>query len=388
MATVRITGNTISKSNAYLTPYADLVITDYPDHIEGYIDTYVNAKNMAGTYNLVMHNGTTYTGYVYVEGANAAYKPITRKTFSVQKTHSTQLISFSIRFADEFSSATASGSGSYTIPAKTSYTVSYNANGGSGAPGSQTKWYGENLTLQTGLPKKEGYTFKGWATSTSKAGQGTVDYSPGATYTSNAALALYAVWELVYVKPNISKLEVVRCKQNGAEDDEGAYARISFDWSIFSSENARYYGGSSYPYSNNSVSVCVITIGSFTITPTLTGTSGSLTPQIVGNGTFDTDLSYPVSVAITDSQQIASDHTTTIAGGLSTAFYPMDYNEDASAVGFFMPAPDDEEGAFFGKDVCCEKDILLDLDDTQASGTDHDLITAINALGWTDVFMN
>ena len=38
-----------------------------------------------------------------------------------------------------------------TIPAKASYTVSYNANGGSGAPASQTKWYGENLTLQSKL---------------------------------------------------------------------------------------------------------------------------------------------------------------------------------------------------------------------------------------------
>ena len=48
----------------------------------------------------------------------------------------------------------AGGSGvsvskTYTIPALDSYTVSYNANGGSGAPSSQTKWYGKTLILSS-----------------------------------------------------------------------------------------------------------------------------------------------------------------------------------------------------------------------------------------------
>ena len=45
-----------------------------------------------------------------------------------------------------------------------SYTVSYNANGGSGAPASQTKTYGTTLTLSSPKPTRSGYTFSGWMT--------------------------------------------------------------------------------------------------------------------------------------------------------------------------------------------------------------------------------
>ena len=71
------------------------------------------------------------------------------------------------------------------------YTVTYNANGGSGAPSAQTKVYGTNLTLSSTIPTRTGYTFKGWATSAS----GSVAYVAGATYTSNSEATLYAVWQ-------------------------------------------------------------------------------------------------------------------------------------------------------------------------------------------------
>lgn len=79
----------------------------------------------------------------------------------------------------------------YTVPALDSYTISYNANDGSGAPSSQTKWYGESLTLSSTKPIRTGYSFLGWATSAS----GSVAYAAGASYTANAAATLYAVWK-------------------------------------------------------------------------------------------------------------------------------------------------------------------------------------------------
>lgn len=80
---------------------------------------------------------------------------------------------------------------SYTVPALTSYTVSYNANGGSGAPAAQKKYYGKTLKLSSTKPTRTGYTFKGWATSAS----GSVTYASGANYTANASATLYAVWQ-------------------------------------------------------------------------------------------------------------------------------------------------------------------------------------------------
>ena len=78
----------------------------------------------------------------------------------------------------------------YCIWQINTYTVSYNANGGSGAPSSQTKTYGTNLTLSSTVPTRTNYIFQGWATSST----GSVAYQPGGTYTANAGVTLYAIW--------------------------------------------------------------------------------------------------------------------------------------------------------------------------------------------------
>lgn len=72
------------------------------------------------------------------------------------------------------------------------YTVSYDANGGSGAPASQTKTQDVALTLSSTIPTRDGYTFLGWAASKTAS---SAQYQPGGTYTANAAATLYAVWE-------------------------------------------------------------------------------------------------------------------------------------------------------------------------------------------------
>lgn len=82
------------------------------------------------------------------------------------------------------------------------YSVTYNANGGTGAPAAQTKTYGVNLTLSGTSPSRTGYTFLGWGTSSSAT---TASYQPGATYTTNAALALYAVWQIITYTVNYNK---------------------------------------------------------------------------------------------------------------------------------------------------------------------------------------
>ena len=74
------------------------------------------------------------------------------------------------------------------------FTVSYNANGGSGAPSSQTKYPGTALTLSTVRPTRTGYNFLGWSTSSSAT---TATYQPGDSYTADSSATLYAVWELI-----------------------------------------------------------------------------------------------------------------------------------------------------------------------------------------------
>jgi uncharacterized repeat protein (TIGR02543 family) len=77
------------------------------------------------------------------------------------------------------------------IGSAATYTVKYDANGGSGAPSSQTKTQGATLTLSSTKPTRSGYTFKCW--NTKSDGTGT-SYNSGSSYTANANVTLYAIW--------------------------------------------------------------------------------------------------------------------------------------------------------------------------------------------------
>lgn len=74
------------------------------------------------------------------------------------------------------------------------HTVAYNANGGSGAPGSQVKTYGQSLSISQTTPTKHGYNFKSW--NTAQNGTGTV-HGRGANYEydqNGGTITLYAQW--------------------------------------------------------------------------------------------------------------------------------------------------------------------------------------------------
>lgn len=80
---------------------------------------------------------------------------------------------------------------SFTEPAP--YSITYNANGGSGAPSSQSIYARSTYTLSNTRPTRTGYTFLGWSKSSTAT---TATYQPGQSVTPNGNLALYAVWSI------------------------------------------------------------------------------------------------------------------------------------------------------------------------------------------------
>lgn len=100
-----------------------------------------------------------------------------------------------------FSHGTDYATTTVTVPAvaRPTYTVSYNANGGSGAPSSQTKQHDITLTLSSTKPTRDGYEFAGWGTSATDTG---VKYFAGGQYTENSNITLYAIWT------NVAKLTI------------------------------------------------------------------------------------------------------------------------------------------------------------------------------------
>jgi uncharacterized repeat protein (TIGR02543 family) len=114
--------------------------------------------------------------------------------FIINKTTSTQNISCYAQIVSKSSYASgdkSSEAANVSVSAKTSYTISYNANGGSGAPSKQTKWFGTDINLSNTKPTRTGYSFQGWSTSNDSS----VEYASGAKYTANASVTLYAVWK-------------------------------------------------------------------------------------------------------------------------------------------------------------------------------------------------
>ena len=118
-----------------------------------------------------------------------------------------------------------------SVSNKATYTVTYNANGGSGAPQSQIKTAGTPLTLSNSKPAREGYTFLGWATNSSASG---ASYRPGDSFLIDANTTLYAVWELKYVVPPTPTLNATSKSVSLAwtQEDSDGYYLWRHDWSL------------------------------------------------------------------------------------------------------------------------------------------------------------
>lgn len=70
--------------------------------------------------------------------------------------------------------------------------ITYNANGGTGGPTSSTATKGSASLLSTKKPTRSGYTFQGWARTSSAT---SAVWQPGGTITAYSNQTLYAVWK-------------------------------------------------------------------------------------------------------------------------------------------------------------------------------------------------
>lgn len=163
-----------------------------------------------------------YLYYKYNDGTDSTWltdvtdRPTaaTTFTFNVNRAKLTRSGYDHIGWADKADAVTAKYTGGDPIvltkdnPTKTIYAIwmpffelKYDANGGTGAPASQTRTAAHptvnrvTFTVPNQTPSKEGYTFKGWADSATAT---TAQYQPGGTIAvkhENSPKTVYAVWE-------------------------------------------------------------------------------------------------------------------------------------------------------------------------------------------------
>lgn len=322
-------------------------------------------------------------------------------------------------FVQSYTSGTR-GTATHTVQPRESWTVAFNANGGTGGPTTQSKTNGAALTLTTSKPTRSGHAFAEWNTAadhggtayqpggsyatdadvtlyaiwdpvityypnggsgstqtqqkpvrtaatikaastftragyafdawnTAANGSGT-RYVAGASYSTNAPLALYAQWLKEPNPPTISALSVVRVDANGNADDEGLYGKVTVTWSVdltsqtVGSANRGTLRGAYVASSDTSQAT------------SLAWSSGSAWDDETGGtatATFPASLDeqYLVLVTVTDAR-----NTSSKADVLTRAQFVMDFRKGGKAIGIGSAAPAD--GLLIGWDT----EIIGDMD--------------------------
>lgn len=137
-----------------------------------------------------VNKGTPQNGRFDVTGLTAGK----RHSFTVKAYNSGgyEVGSRSACYTMPGTAATSTTTTTTTTTTATTYKITFDANGGAGAPAAQNKTSGVNLTLSSTKPTKTYCDFLGWSTSKTAT---SATYSAGGTFTANAATTLYAVWK-------------------------------------------------------------------------------------------------------------------------------------------------------------------------------------------------
>ena len=162
--------------------------------------------NEAFTYDVAKSltaNAFTRTGYAYQGWATTAAGS---KVYSDKQT---------------VSNLTAAANGTvnlYAVWTANPYTVTFNANGGTGAAmASQGFTYGTAQNLSNGSYTRTGYTFLGWSTNPQATSAAYADGASVSNLATGGTLALYAVW-----RPNAYTIRFLPNGAEGAMSDQAA----------------------------------------------------------------------------------------------------------------------------------------------------------------------
>ena len=260
----------------------------------GIYNVYAVASNFTADITSDSSGGTTNYSVGYISEYSGE-KTVKTNTINVTRgtSQKTLTVMCKVYGSGIYSGSSSTAKTNVTIPAKPSYSVNYDANGGSGAPSSQTKWYGDTLKLSTTVPTRALYSFTGW--NTKADGTGT-NYAAGANYTSNAELTLYAQWSLNYALPTITDFNVIRCTADSGypASEEGTRGKVTFGWQFDSAASSGTY------------LIEYRAVGSSTYATALSGNlssnSGTLAYTLL-TPTFDVQTSYQIRLTVTDGNK-------------------------------------------------------------------------------------
>ena len=282
----------------------------------------INGQSTSGSGSFSSGTGQTVTTTFASRSATFA-----KRTSAYQVGISAQIVNGS-----GFHDGTSSAYATITIPGLEHHIVKYDANGGTGAPPQQDKYYGIELHISSVKPTREGYTFLGWATSST----GGVVWNPGDNYTPDENVTLYAVWKRNYISPSIMEADAYRVSSSSSttESTTGEYGYAKFSWKVDTTLTPNNTAKSvTIQYRETGATLW----SNVTVSGGTTGTSGTAYGRI---SSIETGSSYEVMFSITDnSGQTGS--TTNLIRTIPVAYFPLSIGGMGRGIGLLSGAPDE-----------------------------------------------
>ena len=205
------------------------------------------------------------------------------------------------------------------LTAQWTCTVTYDANGGSVSPTSETVNPGDSVTLPT--PTRANYTFDGWS-------DGTTTYAGGASYTVNGNVTLTAQWTIIqytvtYDYNGGSGSPASETVNAGSATTLPTPTRTGYNFSSWSDGTNTYAGGASYTVNGNVTLTAQWTAINYTITITTSDKGGSWSGP--STATYGSTVSGTISYSGSSSKKytVTNDSTgaeITSGSGTSVSF--------------------------------------------------------------------
>ena len=297
-----------------------------------------NANSLTVSYSGVLtasYKRTTKTGEIKGGATFEVYG--TDKSAVIERTRVAQTKSLTFKSVANSKTAwegTSTKTVSFTIPARSSHTVSYDANGGSGSIEPFTKFYsatGETVyyeTLSDGSGfSKAGYRVAEW--NTMPDGSGT-SYPISGYYTTNGttAVTLYAQWQATYVKPEIQNLLAFRVadKSGGSSPTVTSTGETGFC-------KFELVGGANYTFDSATVQFGTATANSMTQSGT----------TVYGYSTVDSiaqTSAYTVKITVVVTGIDGISRTYTDSTYISKSVPVFDVSSNGNCFAFFGTATD------------------------------------------------
>ncbi|KFI57407.1 InlB B-repeat-containing protein [Bifidobacterium choerinum] len=290
-------------------------------------ECFINSANGYWFSGLSVHGGAAVNGqWSTVDQTNVSIAQnsgvgLVAKEIWVNRTKATQSVLCTAEArVSGFAAGTSRSDLRISVPPLPSHTVSYNANGGSGAPGSQTKWWGEVLTLSSTRPTRANHTFLGWATSA----DGAVIYQPGGRYGADNNNTLYAKWKLNAQPPTIQSFTAQRVNEAGDMSESGTRVKLYVTWKCDTSGDSAN--------TVQSVTIAVQDGGTWKETPvTASGATGTGTVTLTD---LSADSSWRFRVVVKDKYGTVNAYTT-----VGPQRFLLDFSAGGKGIGIGVGAP-------------------------------------------------